>query len=98
MTRDFLARGFRLSLVVGCLLLAVNTQARAPVPIPVLDTVYPPGGQAGQSVTVVLGGTGLDGLRDVHTTIPKLTVKKLDANRFSLAIPADTPVGVYDLR
>ena len=98
MTRDIIGGGFRLPLVVGCLLLAVDTQARAQLPNPVLNTVYPPGGQAGTSVTVVLVGTGLDGLRDVHTTIPKLTVKKIDANRFSLGIPAGTPEGVYDLR
>ncbi len=98
MTRDFLAGGFRLPLVVGCLLLAVGTQAWAQLPNPVLNTVYPPGGQAGTSVTVVLGGTGLDGLWDVHTTIPKLTIKKIDANRVSLGIPTDTPAGIYDPR
>jgi hypothetical protein len=76
----------------------VGPQARAQLPNPVLNTVYPAGGRAGSSVTVVLDGTGLDALRDVRTTVPKLTAKKLDANRFRLDIPAGTPPGVYDLR
>jgi hypothetical protein len=72
--------------------------ARAQLPNPVLNTVYPPGGQAGTSVTATLDGTALEGLRDIHTTVPQLTAKKLDANRFQLDIPAGIPAGVYDLR
>jgi hypothetical protein len=98
MTRDFIHGGFRIPLILGCLLLAVNTQVQAQAPNPVLDTVFPAGGKAGTTVTVTLSGSALDGLRDIHTTIPKLAVKKLDANRFSLTVPADTPPGVYDLR
>jgi hypothetical protein len=80
------------------LLLAAGTHARAQVPNPVLNTVYPAGGRAGTSVTVVMDGAGLNELRGVHTTVPKLTAKRLDANRFHLDIPAGTPAGVYDLR
>src|SRR5436190_5616715 len=98
MTRALTSGGFRLSLAMGCLLLLANTQARAQSPNPVLNTVYPSGGQAGTSVIVALEGSSLDGLRNVHTTIPRLTAKKLDANRFQLDIPAGTPPGVYDLR
>ncbi|MSQ97602.1 MAG: hypothetical protein EXR98_24045 [Gemmataceae bacterium] len=68
------------------------------MPNPVLHTVFPAGGQAGTSVIVAVDGTGLDGLRDIRSTIPRLTVKKIDAKRFSLDIPAGTPTGVYDLR
>ncbi len=49
-------------------------------------------------MTVTLDGTSLDGLRDLRSTVPRLTAKKLDANRFSLDIPAGTLPGVYDLR
>ncbi len=98
MTRTLQCRSFRLPLAVGCLLLLVGAHAQAQVPNPVLNTVYPPGGRAGTSVVVALDGAGLDGLRDIHTTVPKLTTKKLDANRLQLDIPAGTPEGVYDLR
>ena len=36
--------------------------------------------------------------RDIRSTIPQLTAKKIDTNRFRLDIPAGTPTGVYDLR
>src|SRR5262245_13220142 len=98
MTRDFMSGAWSLHLAVGCLLLSLVAQSRAQAPKPVLDTVYPSGGQAGTSVTVALGGTALDGLRDVHTTVPKLTARKLDANRFRFDIPSGTPPGVYDIR
>src|SRR5262245_58217369 len=97
MIRDIRSGGFFLPLAVSCLLLSADVQAQAQ-PNPVLNTVYPPGGMAGTSVIVNLEGAGLDGLRDVHTTVPQLTAKKLDAKRFQLEIPANTPVGVYDLR
>lgn len=98
MTRDPVRGGLRLRFVMGWLLLSGGTQAPAQVPNPVLNTVYPAGGRAGTTVTVVLDGTGLDGLRDVRTTIPRLTATKIDANRFRLEIPAGTPAGTYDLR
>src|SRR5579883_1644641 len=98
MTRALVCGGLRLLSAVACLLLLMGTHARAQVPNPVLNTVYPPGGQAGTSVIVTLDGVHLDGLRDVHATVPRLTVKKLDGNRFRLDIPAGTSAGVYNLR
>src|ERR1019366_1099132 len=53
---------------------------------------------AGTSLIVAVEGTGLDGLRDIRSTIPQLTAKKVDTNRFRLDIPAGTQAGVYDLR
>lgn len=85
------------AIVVGLSLWPVP-RAWAELPNPVLQTVFPAGGQAGTSVTVAVAGAALDGLRDVRTTIPGVTVKKVDANRFTLTIPAGTPPGVYDLR
>src|SRR5436309_5369561 len=72
--------------------------ARAELPNPVLHTVFPAGGQAGTSVTVTVDGVGLDGLRDIRSTVPRLIVRKMDTNRFTLTIPAEIPPGVYDLR
>ncbi|MBA4190345.1 MAG: hypothetical protein C0467_20350 [Planctomycetaceae bacterium] len=97
MTRVDICGGLCFPLALSCLLMS-GGNALAQVPNPVLNTVHPPGGQAGTSATVVLDGTGLDGLREVHTTVPQLTAKRLDANRFRLDIPAGTPAGVYDIR
>lgn len=98
MIRDLTGGGFLLPLTAGCLLLFADAPAQAQSPNPVLNTVYPSGAQAGTSVIVALEGASLEGLRDVRTTVPQLTAKKLDANRFQLDIPANTPVGVYDIR
>ena len=98
MIRVFTNDGRRLPLAVCFLFVWVNSPARAQLPNPVLHTVFPAGGQAGTSLVVAMDGTGLDGLRDIRSTIPRLTVKKIDAKRFSLDIPAGTPTGVYDLR
>lgn len=65
---------------------------------PVLQTVFPPGGQAGTSVVVALSGSDLADLRDLRTTIPQALAKKLDASTFRLDIPKNSPTGVHDLR
>ncbi|MSQ97366.1 MAG: hypothetical protein EXR98_22825 [Gemmataceae bacterium] len=98
MIRVFTNVGLRLRLTACFLLVWMNAPARAQLPNPVLHTVLPAGGQAGTSLIVAVDGTGLDGLRDIRSIIPRLTVKKIDAKRFSLDIPAGTPTGVYDLR
>jgi hypothetical protein len=76
----------------------LGAPALAQAPNPVLRTVFPSGGRAGTSVIVSVDGTALDGLRDIHATIPQFTAKQIDANRFRLDIPAGVPTGVYDLR
>ncbi len=98
MIRDFPRVGCCMLLAVGCVFFCMNARAIGQSPNPVLNTILPAGGQAGTSVTVALDGNGLDGLRGVHSTIPRLTATKLDANRFRLDIPANTQPGVYDLR
>lgn len=96
MIRIFTRFGLRLAVLVG---VCLATTATAELPTPVLQSVFPAGGQAGTSVTVTVTGSALDGLRDFRTTVPGLTVKKaMEANRFTLTIPAGTPAGIYDLR
>src|SRR5262249_39064707 len=85
-------------LLAVCLLPLSIRAARAELPSPVLHTVFPAGGQAGTAVTVAVDGAALDGLRDIRSTVPRLAVQKTGTNRFTLAIPAETPPGVYDLR
>jgi hypothetical protein len=90
--------GRRCLLVVVFFSLWLAAAARGESPNPVLHTVSPAGGQTGTSVTVTVEGVALDGLRDLHSTIPHLIAKRVDTNHFTLTIPAETPPGVYDLR
>jgi hypothetical protein len=98
MTRVFTDSGLRFPLAVCFLPLWLGAHAQAELPSPVLHTVFPAGGQAGTSVTVAVDGTGLDGLLDIRSTVPRLTAKKTGTNSFSLTIPTGAPPGVYDLR
>jgi hypothetical protein len=90
--------GSRLLLAASCLLFGPIQQSQAQAPNPALHAVFPAGGQAGTSVTVSLEGFGLEASELVRTTVPRLTAKHLDGNRFRLDIAAGTPAGVYDLR
>jgi len=98
MIRDFTSVGSRVLLAVCCGCLGADARVYGQSPNPVLNSVFPAGGQAGTSVIVALEGTSLEGMRDIHSTVPRLTAKKLDANRLQLDIPAGTPSGIYDLR
>ena len=64
---------------------------------PVLNTVFPTGGQIGQSVEVAVSGTNLQGLRTLHCNVPGVRCERLDPSRMRLTIPAGTPPGLCDL-
>ncbi len=80
-----------------CFLGTTDAVAAEP-PAATLSAVFPPGAQAGTIVTVAVEGTALAELRDLRSTIPGLTVRRIDGSHFALTIPAETPPGVYDLR
>ena len=71
-----------------------------------LYALQPAGGQRGTSVDVVIAnGTDLDEARGLVFSHPGITAKpKVDgngqpvANQFTVALPADLPVGQYDVR
>lgn len=64
---------------------------------PVLNTVFPTGGQAGQSVEVTVSGSNLQGLRTLHCNVPGIRCEQLGPTRMRLTIPADAPPGLCDL-
>ncbi|MBS0261739.1 MAG: hypothetical protein JSS02_07245 [Planctomycetes bacterium] len=64
---------------------------------PVVDVVFPAGGQIGQTVDLALMGKNLVGLRSIVCSAPGVRGEFLDANRLRLTIPAQTPPGWYDL-
>jgi hypothetical protein len=64
---------------------------------PIINTVFPAGGQAGQTVEVTVEGTQLQGLRSLNCNASGVTCEQLPQNHFRLKIPANTPPGLYDL-
>lgn len=83
-----------IALVCFALLQAQAAFAQTP---PVLTTVFPTGGQIGQTVDVAVSGGNLQSLKLLHSNVPGLKTEKLDASRFRLSIPADVMPGLYDL-
>lgn len=100
--RTAAARCFGSAMGLRCLLclagMLCSVAARADTPNPVLNTIFPAGGQAGTAVDVTAEGSALDGLTAIRFRDAAITSKKGDANRVSVSIPAGTPPGTYDAR
>jgi hypothetical protein len=72
--------------------------ALAQLPAPRLDTVFPPGATTGTEIEIQLTGTDLNDTSGILFDVPGITVSKLDGLKFKLAIAADCPAGVHELR
>src|SRR5882762_3149980 len=90
-------------------MLAVTLGCQAPLaqlPAARISTIFPPGGKAGTTVEVSLSGADLDDANQLlfsDTNIvatPKLVgaTGQPDPNKFTIAIGAAVPLGVYDAR
>lgn len=68
-------------------------------PVPVLNTVFPPGGQAGTTVDVSIAGTSLVEVSTLHCSLNGIACQPVKGkpNTFTLTIPKNAPVGQYDL-
>ena len=82
--------------VVASMVMLAAHSAFGQVP-PQLASVFPPGGQAGQSVEVTIGGSNLEAMKSLHSNLAGVQCELLDASRFRLSIPADAMPGLYDL-
>jgi len=80
-----------------CAILFCNCAAFAAQPNPVLNNVFPPGGQAGTSVEVVIAGGGLTNVSELRCSHPAITCETDEGKLFRLTVPADVPNGHYDL-
>ena len=58
--------------------LMVPPPSSAQPPVPILTFTFPPGGQQGTTVELVVGGTNLDGVSDVRITGEGLTASLLE--------------------
>jgi len=65
---------------------------------PVLNTVFPAGGQAGSRVEVQLTGSEITPITTLTSSAPGITFQKLDKQRIRITIPATTAPGLYDVR
>lgn len=77
---------------------SLNTRAHGELPSPELKTVYPAGGKVGSTVRVSLEGTNLEGPTGLRFSDARVTAEKSGGNQWQLSIPADLPVGLYDVR
>src|SRR5436190_14568632 len=80
--------------IASCSLVLAASAIFAAPPATVFETVFPAGGQAGQTVEVTVTGSNLDSL---HGNVAGLHCELLGPSRFRLTIPAGTPPGLYDL-
>jgi hypothetical protein len=64
---------------------------------PVLNTVFPSGGQFGTTFEVSVTGTQLESAQGLQSNIADFTSERLAANRFRVTIPSTTRPGQYDL-
>lgn len=98
-SRPFLA-GLCASRALFTLLCALSflTPARAvDFPAPRLETVFPPGGQAGSQVDVSVTGTDLEEAGALHFSHTGLTAEP-KGKGFTVKIAADVAPGIYDIR
>ena len=69
------------SALVGLVMLIADAVlGQAP---PVLDTVFPAGGQVGQSVEVTVSGSNLQGLRTLHCNVSRRPLRAVGAEPLS---------------
>jgi len=82
-----------------CLILILaSSPVFAELPNPVLNTVFPPGGQAGTTLNVQISGTALDGLSQLRCVQPGIQFQKLQDDTFQVTIANTVPSGFYDVR
>ncbi len=82
---------------VGVYLVMLTSRAAVAQAPPVLNTVFPAGGQVGTSVEVTVTGSNLQGLQTLHCNVPGVRCERLEPSRFRLMIPASSPPGLCDL-
>ncbi len=82
---------------IACALSALNV--RAELPMARLTSVYPPGAKQGGNVEITLTGLDLDEVKSLHFSDARITAKAGPAPlKFTVTIPPEVPVGIYDLR
>ena len=81
----------------GVRVLLATTTFAAELPVIRLDTIFPPGGQAGSEVEVTIAGADLDEAKELHFSTPGVTAEAKD-KKFVVKIAPDVRPGIYDVR
>ena len=90
---------FRLLLFAVLIICPAIASQTTAAPVPILNTVFPPGGQAGSTVEVTIAGSSLTEVSTLHCSLNGIACQSVKgkANTFTLTIPNNAPVGQYDL-
>lgn len=78
-----------------CALLSLSHLAFGQVPL--LESVFPPGGQIGQPIEVTIAGSNLQSTHTVKCSAPGVRCEQIGPLRFRLSIPPESHLGSYDL-
>src|SRR5207253_453884 len=76
--------------------LLLAAAARADLPSPRLDLLFPLGAAAGSSVEVEVAGADLDDATTLLFDHPGITTAHMKDRKFKVAVAADVPAGTYD--
>jgi hypothetical protein len=87
-----------LSCLTGIVFSFGTTAAWAQSAAPVLDSVFPPGGQAGKSFEIAISGSGLEGAVRIVCNHSGISFESLGKGRFRAKIAGTVPAGAYELR
>ncbi len=91
------SRCFRAFLVAVSLGTLGAGRVEAQLPQTKLATVFPPGGKQGTSVELVVTGADQEDANQLYFSHPGITAKGAE-QKFSVAIGAEVPPGLYDVR
>ncbi len=80
------------------LVFLLGSEAVAQLPFARIDSVYPPSGQIGTEVEVTLTGPELANSTALLFDTDKITATKVEAKKFRVALGADCPPGLHDVR
>lgn len=92
---DFV-RSSRVISLSALLVLLITSPATAQM-APLLNTVFPCGGQIGTAFEVSVTGSHLESLQSLRSNIPGFACEFLAANRFRVTVPSTTMPGQYDV-
>ena len=92
---DFV-RSSRVVSLSALLLLLITSPATAQL-APVLNTVFPCGGQIGTAFEVSVAGSHLESVQTLQSNVPGFGCEFLAPNRFRVTVPSTTMPGQYDV-
>ena len=94
----FLNHGFLNWLSVLVCSASFTLSASANPPVPQLKSLFPSGCQAGQTVSVKVLGSNLEGLSALRCSHPGVRFQHQEKDQVTVTVSAETPTGIYDVQ